>query len=240
MAEWSHHEVFCGSDKSSEVLYHAAAQLAAIEALVNAERATIVSTVGTLRDDARAICERGLDAVYAFELQVREATTAQEAASKALKRGNVAREAAMSDERKADALKDVLKQNQARAKAQAALEKANGDIADAEAALETSKADLARLATEAQPVALQAATALACVPVVDLLVSSSTRHRARRAATPCELRASRRRGGATHRPAVPSARGGGGARRSHPPPTPSTPRGFPPPPPPRAACAPCD
>ena len=160
MAEWSRHEAFCGAHSCGELLYRNAARLAAIEELLNAERTAIAYIASaTLRGEAKALCDRGLSAVYGLELELREASQAREAAAKALKKGTANRESALADERKAQAIKDESKRPAAQAAAQRALEKAAGEVSDAEGALARADAEIGRLTREAQPVALEQAAA---------------------------------------------------------------------------------
>ena len=159
MAEWSRHDAFCGSDSSGALLYREASRLAAIEELLNAERAAIGTVAATtLRGGAKKLCEHGLAALYAFELEVQKASQAKDAANKALKKGMAAREAAVADERKAAAIKDDSKRAVAKAAAQRALEKADHEKGEAEDAFARAEQELGRLNREAQPAALRAAT----------------------------------------------------------------------------------
>ena len=159
LAEWPKNELFCGSSGCSEQLLFDASRLAAIEALMVAERAAIgTEVVPKLREGARMVVET-LEGLYAFELQLRDATHALEAAHKALKKGEAAEEAAENDERKAGAQKDDIKRKAAQAAAQKAKEKATADIAEAREAIARGEAEMMRLVSEAQPVALDAALA---------------------------------------------------------------------------------
>ena len=134
-------------------------RLAAIEELLNAERAAIGTVAATtLRGGAKKLCEHGLAALYAFELEVQKASQAKDAANKALKKGMAAREAAVADERKAAAIKDDSKRAVAKAAAQRALEKADHEKGEAEDAFARAEQELGRLNREAQPAALRAAT----------------------------------------------------------------------------------
>ena len=153
LAEWPKNELFCGSSGCSEQLLFDASRLAAIEALMVAERAAIgTEVVPKLREGARMVVET-LEGLYAFELQLRDATHALEAAHKALKKGEAAEEAAENDERKAGAQKDDIKRKAAQAAAQKAKEKATADIAEAREAIARGEAEMMRL-QEHQSVAL--------------------------------------------------------------------------------------
>ena len=153
LAEWPKNELFCGSSGCSEQLLFDASRLAAIEALMVAERAAIGrEVVPKLREGARMVVET-LEGLYAFELQLRDATHALEAAHKALKKGEAAEEAAENDERKAGAQKDDIKRKAAQAAAQKAKEKATADIAEAREAIARGEAEMMRL-QEHQSVAL--------------------------------------------------------------------------------------
>ena len=159
LAEWPKNELFCGSSGCGEQLLFDASRLAAIEALMVAERAAIgTEVVPKLHEGARMVVET-LEGLYAFELQLRDATHALEAAHKALKRGEAAEEAAENDERKAGAQKDDKKREAAQAAAQKAKEKATADIAEGREAIARGEAEMMRLVSEAQPVALDAALA---------------------------------------------------------------------------------
>ena len=76
LAEWPKHELFCGSSACSEQLFLDASRLAAIEDLMVAERLAIGSqVVPKLREGVRMAIE-SLEGLYAFELQLRDATHA--------------------------------------------------------------------------------------------------------------------------------------------------------------------
>ena len=158
LAEWSRNELFCGDEASSRLLHASASQLVAIEAFINAERATLATTVcGMLRDESKSLCVRGIDVLQAFELEVLDASNLHDSGKKALKKATAAQTAGRNDEHKAASLKDEKKRPEAQAKAQRALEKAASDIAEAEGAIARAEAELARLSAEAQPAAAQAA-----------------------------------------------------------------------------------
>ena len=144
LAEWSRHEAFCGDEESRRALHTCAAQLAAIDDLLAAEHAAIGRAAAGLRGEARRLCEEGLDAVCAFELALRDASAASEAATKALRRGAAAGEAAKADGRKAAALKDEKRRQAAQAAAQRAQERSDADVVQAEGAVRRAEELLAR------------------------------------------------------------------------------------------------
>mmetsp|Transcript_37264 Transcript_37264/g.117170 ORF Transcript_37264/g.117170 Transcript_37264/m.117170 type:complete len:357 (+) Transcript_37264:45-1115(+) len=157
LAEWSRHEAFCGDEESRRALHTCAAQLAAIDDLLAAEHAAIGRAAAGLRGEAMRLCEEGLDAVCAFELALRDASAASEAATKALRRGATAGEAAKADGRKAAALKDEKRRQAAQAAAQRAQERADAEVVQAEGAVRRADELFARLAADEQPAALRAA-----------------------------------------------------------------------------------
>jgi len=197
MAEWCLHEAFCGGDASSELIYRAASQLVALEELLAAERSAVGAVVSIyLRDEATAICNRGLGDIYAFELSVRDASDAKESANKALVRGRLWRDRMQSqlgrlhkglnqahnvdnltatrgdtrgfdeeDVHEDEAKRGAVTRGASRrtlaseAAAKAELEKAQAAITEAEAAIAHADAKLAWLATNAQPVTMQLASA---------------------------------------------------------------------------------
>ena len=197
MAEWCRHEAFCGGDASSELIYRAASQLAALEELLAAERSAVGAVVSIyLRDEATAICHRGLGDIYAFELSVRDASDTKELANKALVRGRSWRDRILSqlgrlhkglykayyvdeltatrgdtrgfdeegvheDEAKRGAVTAGASRRTlaSEAAAKAELEKAKAAITEAEEAIAQADAKLAWLATNAQPVTIQLASA---------------------------------------------------------------------------------
>ena len=197
MAEWCRHEAFCGGDASSELIYRAASQLAALEELLAAERSAVGAVVSIyLRDEATAICHRGLGDIYAFELSVRDASDTKEFANKALVRGRSWRDRILSqlgrlhkglykayyvdeltatrgdtrgfdeegvheDEAKRGAVTAGASRRTlaSEAAAKAELEKAKAAITEAEEAIAQADAKLAWLATNAQPVTMQLASA---------------------------------------------------------------------------------
>ena len=160
MAEWSRHEAFCGGIASGELMHRTAARLAAIEELIITQRMAVSAVVSIcLGDEAKALCKKGLDAIYAFELMIRDASDAKETASKALKRATSSRDSALDGELRAASIKDERKMVAAHLAAKAELEKAMAAIDQAGAALARADAELVRLVAEAQPVALKVASA---------------------------------------------------------------------------------
>ena len=146
LGEWSCHAAFCGSSEASDELLHEVSHCAAIAGLAKDVRGVVGGPVcASLRDAARCAAA-GLGLVQAFELRVKDATTRQETAAKALRRAHGAREAAAADGRKAEVVKEAKKREAASAAAQKALAKADFEIGEAQAAAAVAAGDLSALA----------------------------------------------------------------------------------------------
>ena len=146
LAEWPKHELFCGSSVCSEQLFLDASRLAVIEDLMVAERSAIGSqVVSKLREGVRMAIE-SLEGLYAFELQLRDATHALEAAQEALKRGGALADIAEA-QRQMKRLQSEAKPvalDTARARRQAA---ETGPICDAATTLANAYHDFVRGST---------------------------------------------------------------------------------------------
>ena len=156
LAEWSHNENFCGSEDVAASVYRDAAQLAAIEELAAKLHGALEDLVVFQLKEASRVVQAGLQGLYLFELEVADATHAQEEASKKLRKAQAAFDASQAEATKAGKIQDAEKREKALASATKHRVAAEGEISAWTVALNAAKAETTRLANETTPAARQA------------------------------------------------------------------------------------